>query len=133
MKTNIKNPGHLPAKKENILFIDDNKVITEIAQELLADFGFRVEGMIDPLSALNHFKNNPNQFDLVISDLNMPVLDGYQLIDKISRIRPDIPILVCSAYGKNLSLIKDKICGYLTKPVDIQTMVEAIRCALDDE
>ena len=120
-------------KKESILYVDDNEHITLTSRDLLSSYGFHVEGMVDPMSALKRFQNNPDQFDIVISDLNMPVLDGYQLVNKISDIRPDIPILVCSAYGKNISAIKDKISGYLMKPVDINTMIEAIRKALDNE
>jgi DNA-binding NtrC family response regulator len=66
-----------------ILLLDDEFDVTFSFKQILEDKGFHVFGFTDPVVALNHFQMNSEQYRLVISDIRMPVINGYQFIKKI--------------------------------------------------
>jgi two-component system, cell cycle sensor histidine kinase and response regulator CckA len=73
----------------------------------------------NPQFALASFKEAPDSFDVVITDMNMPVMNGQELAEKILQIRPDIPIYLCSAsveYGDNLVSKKAELLEIIPKP-----------------
>ena len=85
--------GPVAGGSENILFVDDEEALTQIAQDSLSGFGYRVTAFSDSIDALGAFKENPGAWDLVISDITMPVLPGDALVKEIRRIRPDLPLI----------------------------------------
>jgi len=121
---------------ERILFVDDEENITEIALESLKLFDYRVEVMSDPEDALAVFKLNPGYFDVVITDMTMPKMTGAKLAEKLIRIRPDIPIILCTGHS---SLIDEErarqlgIAAYMMKPVPMSKIAKTIRKLMDRE
>lgn len=83
---------------ERILFVDDEKVLAELGQELLEALGYHVTARTSSLEALASFRAQPDTFDLVITDMTMPGLTGRDLVRKLLAIRPDIPIIMCSGF-----------------------------------
>jgi len=119
---------------ETILFVDDNKDIVMVAKLLLQRFGYTVITHISGVEALKTFKSDPDKFDLVISDIGMPGMDGYNVITEIRRIRNNIPILLCS--GSDESDIADAVKryaadGFLPKPFTMKEISEVTRSLLD--
>ena len=121
---------------ERILFVDDEANLTEMALESLKWFDYRVEAMSDPEDALALFKLNPGYFDLVITDMTMPKMTGATLAEKLIRIRPDIPILLCTGHS---SLIDEErarqlgIAAYMMKPVSMTEIAKTIRKLMDQK
>ena len=86
----------LPVAKENesILLVDDEITLTNVGQQMLEKLGYRVTPVNEPLNALKLFMENPNKFDLVITDMTMPKMTGDKLALEIKLIRRDIPIIL---------------------------------------
>jgi PAS domain S-box-containing protein len=83
----------------NILFVDDEKVLVQMGELMLEKLGYQVFGEQCPLKALKMFKEKTNQFDLIITDLDMPKMSGLELARRVLQVRPKIPIIICSGYS----------------------------------
>jgi len=126
----------LPRGNETILFIDDEKAITNMIQEILERLGYQVETSLNPEEALVLFQSKSDTFDLVITDMTMPQMTGSQLAGKLMAIRADIPVIICTGHSSFIDEEKAKelgISGYLMKPVSMSKIAKAIRIALDKE
>jgi two-component system, cell cycle sensor histidine kinase and response regulator CckA len=119
---------------ERILFVDDEDSITQMAQEALTSFDYRVETQSDPEDALAMFTLNPGYFDVVITDMTMPKMTGANLAEKLRKIRPDIPIILCTGYSSLIDEEKARhmgIAAYMMKPVSMSEIARTIRKLLD--
>jgi PAS domain S-box-containing protein len=123
-----KMEGIIPGKKEWILFVDDEKSLTQLANQMLPKIGYNVVTCNSGNEALDVFSRNPDRFKLVISDDIMPKLSGIQLANKLKAIRKDIPILLCTGYSKRISepLENIGIDGYILKPLTSNELSRAI-------
>jgi PAS domain S-box-containing protein len=123
-----------PKGSERILFVDDEKLISEWGQAALERLGYSVTALTDSTEAFKTFSSDPSGFDLVIADQTMPKLTGLRLARKIQTIRSNIPIILCTGYNDRVSQEKAKAAGikeFLMKPLGIQVLAGAIRRALD--
>jgi len=93
---------------EKILFIDDEKILTEMTRDTLENFGYHVTIFSDSQKTLEHFKKHPDNYDLVISDTTMPDMTGDMLIRRSRLIRPDsrIFLLFCVPASVNILTMK---------------------------
>ena len=118
----------------NILFVDDERPITKLGKRMLEEFGYRVTIENNPVQALALFGENPEKFDVVISDLTMPDMRGDQFIKAVKDIRKDIPCLLCTGYSKELTKketqSKEIAAAVLIKPFDRTRLVSAVQQAL---
>jgi CheY-like chemotaxis protein len=87
--------------RENILFVDDEPTLLEIGTELLGKLGYRVTTCRDGRAALETFQARPDEFDLVITDMTMPGLTGDRLAKELVQIRPALPVILCTGFGKD--------------------------------
>ncbi len=125
----------LPRGKEKILFVDDEKDLAELARIRLTRLGYQVTICRDSLEALNLFQNDPDHFDLIITDMNMPQLSGSDLAQRIFNLRPDQPVILCTGYSSYINAEKAAQMGiksFLFKPVSKRDLAWAIRNALDN-
>jgi DNA-binding NtrC family response regulator len=117
-------------KKHNgsILVLDDDFDITTVIKIALQRQGYNVFGFTDPFLALEHFKINHSTYSLVISDLRIPSMSGFQFIRNIKLIRPKINVLLMSAFDviadSEFSTLSSKfeIDGFLQKPISIKKL-----------
>ncbi len=115
---------------ERILLIDDEQPLVEIGERVLSGSGYKVTVMTDASRALAAFSACPGDFDLVITDLTMPKMTGLELARKMSRIRPGIPIILCTGFSEDLSKEKVTEIGIshiLMKPVTPRDLKAAVR------
>ena len=124
----------LSGKGERILFVDDEEQIRAFAEMLFSRYGYQVSTFADGLQALEEFRNHPDRFDLVITDMTMPHMTGAELTRKIAAIRPDMPVILCT--GQSELIDREKafamgMCAYLNKPVLQHDFLSAIRKALE--
>lgn len=128
-----KTEGWLPGGKERILFVDDEQFIVEMQQKSLASLGYAVTSKTSGTEALEVFLENPAGFDLVITDMTMPDMNGKRLASNIKKIRPDIPVILCTGFGDGgPDKAEDTDCFFI-KPVDRAKMAKAVRALLDGE
>jgi len=124
----------LPTGTERILFIDDEQVIVNLAEEMLSKLGYDVVAKTSSVEALALFQENPDKFDLIITDMSMPAMTGDRLAQNILGLRSDIPIILCTGYSKDITEEKAKSIGiraFIMKPVEMRVMAETIRKVLD--
>ncbi|MCJ7810362.1 MAG: PAS domain S-box protein, partial [Desulfobulbaceae bacterium] len=93
----------LPRGHERILFVDDENSIVEFNKQRLERLGYTVETRTDSVKALALFLSNPDAFDLVITDMTMPSMTGDALARELLKIRPDLPIILCTGYSARMS------------------------------
>jgi two-component system, cell cycle sensor histidine kinase and response regulator CckA len=119
---------------ERILFIDDEQILVKATKERLRYLGYRVVTRTSSVDALDLFQKHPEQFDLVITDIIMPVMTGDKLALEFMKIRPDIPIILCTGYSEHMNEEKAKELGvreFLMKPFEIEDLAKSIRKVLD--
>ena len=121
--------------KERILFVDDDKEIANMGKEILEGYGYRVESKTSSEEALETFRDGPDKFDLVVSDMIMPKMTGEELAEEFVRIRPGIPIILCTGYDEETYKERAGKIGIkevVMKPVTGHDLVNAIKKALKE-
>ncbi|MCP4723572.1 MAG: PAS domain S-box protein [bacterium] len=124
----------LPGGNERILIVDDEAAIVDYEKEMLKDLGYEVVSRTSSLEALEAFKFQPDNFDLVITDQTMPNMTGANMAKEMIKIRPDIPIILCTGFSKQIGPDNAGEFGlreFLFKPVTSRNMAEAVRRALE--
>ena len=119
---------------ERILLVDDDKKVAVMETHMLEKLGYTVTCFTNSLNAINVFKQNPDMFDLILTDMTMPGLTGAQLADKVYRIKPDIPVILCTGLGDTIDKRKfalPSVKGFLKKPVAISELSYTLRQALN--
>lgn len=125
----------LPSGTEKILFVDDEFPIAKMGSQILKRLGYRVIVRTSSVEALELFRSRPNEFDLVISDMTMSNLTGDKLAVELMKIRPDIPIVLCTGYSKKIS---DEIASeigiraFAYKPIVKADLAKIVRKVLDE-
>ncbi len=84
----------IPKGDERILFIDDEPELLKVGVRMLGMLGYSVVAMANGIDALEAFRLEPDGFDLVITDQNMPRMTGVELAGQLQKIRPDIPVIM---------------------------------------
>jgi signal transduction histidine kinase/CheY-like chemotaxis protein len=136
MEQKIKAEKPIPTGTEHILFIDDEESLINMGKQLLLSLGYTVTTRINSLEAFELFKSRPDAFDLVITDLTMPNMNGDDLALKIMAIRPDIPVILCTGFSTRITEEKAKSMGikaFIMKPLIRKDIAETLRQVLDQE
>jgi PAS domain S-box-containing protein len=103
-----------------LLFVDDESNLADLSKVVLEGLGYQVVVCTDSYEALAVFRAEPQAFDLVITDQTMPHMTGDLLAGALRRIRPDIPIILCTGFSHTMDAQKAKTLGmdaFLMKPV----------------
>lgn len=123
-----------PKGSGNILFVDDEEMLTRWGTQLLTHLGYVVTSSVNPYEALELFRSTPEAFDVVVTDQTMPTMSGDVFSRALLAIRPDIPILLCTGFSHTMSPEKAQHLGiraFLMKPVNGKSLAIALREILD--
>jgi len=123
-------------RRERILFVDDEEPIVTVGMRMLDRLGYDVTTATDASDALGQFARSPNGFDVVITDQTMPGMTGLALTEELKRIRPTIPVILCSGRTDLLPPHQMKKLGIsvcVTKPFTRSEMARAVLTALGNE
>ncbi len=116
-----------------VLFVDDEKSLVKLHGQMLRRLGHEVTALTNSQEALESFRQTPQDFDLVITDMTMPGLTGTDMAKEMLRIRPEIPILLCTGFSESVDLEKAREIGIrdmLMKPTMKGELEKAIQQAL---
>ncbi len=119
---------------ESILFVDDEEMICAWVRKILEQAGYQVTAMTNSLQAWELFESQPNRFDLLITDESMPVLSGHEIASRVKKLRPEIPIVLCTGYSDSVtpeSAERYGIVEIVYKPFETDELIEIIRRVLD--
>ena len=121
--------------RERVLFADDEESIRSVVHECLTHLGFKVTTFKNGAEAFKAFEENPDAFDIVITDMAMPKMTGMELASKIMDRNPAMPVILCTGYSETISKNKAMEMGirqFLPKPIPMEKMASTIRQVLDE-
>lgn len=120
----------------NILVVDDEELVRNMARYTLEHLGYSVETVPDGLAAVETFSRKPADFDAVLLDLTMPRMNGEQALDRLRAIRPEIPVVLSSGFseGEALERFRDRgLSAFLQKPYTATALARKIKTALQKQ
>lgn len=130
----ITAPLPIPSGNGRVLFVDDEPTLAHMTTEMLMRLGYDVTVHTSGVEALETFRAMPWQFDLVITDQTMPAMTGERLARELRRLRPDIPIILCTGFSHTMTASKAQSLGidaFLTKPLEFRELGLAIQHVIE--
>ena len=141
-------PGHGPGEqwspvparsavkgaRERILLVDDEPQVRESVKRLLVGQGYTVVEASHANDAMRIYDASPSEIDLVLTDVTMPGMSGYDLAEHLRGRAPDLPVVFMSGYAENplgTGVLAGGKTGYIQKPFHVDTLVERLRDVLD--
>lgn len=120
------------SQNEAIMVVDDEKDILVVVSKSLEYGGISVHAFDNPISALEHVRAGCRDCWLVLSDVRMPQLPGFELVRKIKQLRPEMIFLLMTAFEINKDefdkvLPSTKVDGFIRKPASLSKLVETIK------
>jgi len=112
-----------------LLYVDDEEALVFLATRALVRFGHTVSGFTDPVAALEAFRTHPNNFDIVVTDLSMPEMSGFDLTRELHAILPSVPVLVMTGYihaGDEAKAREVSISELVLKPATMDELAEVL-------
>ena len=127
--------GEIKGGSERILFVDDEESLVSLNQQRLERLGYNVKSTTKPMEALEWFRTDPDQFDVIITDMTMPQMTGDRLAAEVLKIRPHLSVIICTGYSERMSAKKAETLGvskYIEKPIGLRNLASSIREVLDE-
>jgi CheY-like chemotaxis protein len=121
---------------EHILFVDDEAALADVGKKMLERLGYRVTMTTSALEAIAIVRNQPKPFDLVITDLTMPVMDGTKLGGQLLQLQPRLPIIIATGYSGVMTPGKAREFGFrevLSKATTARSLGEAVHRVLQED
>ena len=123
-------------QKGTILLVDDEESLLSIGRRSLSAAGYDVHTCQSSLEALETFRMSPGKFDLLVTDYSMPGCTGVDLGREVRKLRPELPMLICTGYGGSLTRESARELGFhdvLFKPIELDQLCESVQAALKGE
>ncbi|MBN9690653.1 MAG: PAS domain S-box protein [Verrucomicrobia bacterium] len=120
---------------QRILYLDDEEQLVSLASRMLGRWGYRISGFTHPPDALEAFRRDPNRFDLVVTDFNMPGLSGLQVAADLLKIKPDAIVILCSGHLTDELKQKAREVGIrhvIYKPNTVEELSESIHRLMNE-
>lgn len=133
-KTAKKTTGKKKSWHGKVLIVDDDEIVAKSIKVLLKIMGFNTTISTNSIKALKLFKDKPDHFDLVITDMTMPNMTGDILSKELLSIKPDIPIIICTGFSEHMDEAKAIQLGvkaFIMKPVLRSSLEEAVKNSLE--
>lgn len=114
---------------QRIMMVDDELIVTQVAERILRRNGYQVASYLDPVLALEAFRLQPEAFDLVITDLTMPGMKGTALVKALLVLKPGLPIVMATGFAGELDPAEIKamgLHGYLQKPFSAESLLSSV-------
>ncbi|MDD2903402.1 MAG: PAS domain S-box protein [Syntrophales bacterium] len=113
-----------------ILVVDDEPMLRQVAARLLEKLGYQVIQAEDGKRAVEIYQTRGSEIDLVLMDMIMPGMDGFQAVQRLRALDPKDPIMLCSGYGDGKSRSLPPDVGYLAKPYTLEVLSQKVATAL---
>jgi CheY-like chemotaxis protein len=117
-----------------ILLVEDEEQIRFIAKKLLEMFGFTVLVAVNGKEALEMYRKNSADVTLVLTDMGMPVMDGYELFEELKKLKPELPIIISSGYGDaavKKRIKSHEIAGIISKPYNSDNLLKVLKSVVE--
>lgn len=127
-------PAAHHGRGERILHVDDEPTVTTALRRLLEKLGYRIESFNSPHAAADHFRGTPAAFDLILTDMMMPGMNGHEFAEIVRSHRPELPVVLLSAYAEGHGkpgAAGGPFCEIVLKPAGLPIIAAALRRALE--
>ena len=117
-----------------ILLVEDDKLIILIASNMIKKLGFSVIEALNGREALDLYQQNAAEITLVVTDMGMPVMDGYALFRELKKLKPELPIIISSGFGTvdvTSRIASNDIAGLVGKPYSFDTLREVLKSVVE--
>lgn len=121
------NDPVLKKDRYHVMLVEDEEMVRTVVSEILTDLSYHVVSFSNGLDALEYYKKNQNEVDIVVSDMRMPNMTGLQLYKKMRTYRLDLPFIVLSGFVSEVTLDEDENTVILAKPVSAKIIDESIK------
>ena len=128
-------PEEWPKGSGRVLFVDDEEMLAKWGEQLLTHLGYTVVAKTNPHDAVDLFRRQADQFNLVVTDQTMPTMSGEAFAQTLLDIREDIPIILCTGFSYIMSAEKAAQIGlkaFLMKPVNAAALAQTVKNVLDE-
>lgn len=118
-----------------ILLVEDEDQVRFIEKTILKRYGFTIIEAVNGKEALEMFQQNTEEIRLVITDIGMPIMNGYELFSRLKKIKPELPIIISSGFGDKeigSKIPKEDVAGLLSKPLSLIQLQELLKRVLGD-
>ena len=119
---------------KNILVVDDEKIVCDMARIILQNEGYEVDTFTDSVLALAAIRNK--RYDLVVTDLKMENVSGMDILREVNQLYPDTKVIMLTAYATldaTIEAIRERIYDFFPKPVKIEELKRSVQKALGDD
>ncbi|MBT8470146.1 MAG: response regulator, partial [Deltaproteobacteria bacterium] len=131
-KTETANPDAEVLLEGAILVVDDEEEVLSVLSDMLETFGLEVETAGDGVEAVDIFGGSSDSFTAVILDMAMPRMGGAETLKALRAIRPDIPVVICTAYNEDPSFAAAGPSAFLQKPFKLATLMSKLEEVLSN-
>jgi CheY-like chemotaxis protein len=128
-----KNPVAPAPPKQRIMLVDDEKMLLILTSEIMKEAGYEVVTAQSGFECLDQFRIAGRKFDLVLLDLNMPLMDGEETFHRLRALKPDLRVMLCTGYVQQERLnhmLEAGLCGFVQKPLGPREYLESVRAVL---
>ncbi len=128
------NVGAIPTGRERVLVVDDEHAVAAFLSNALARFGYRTSTFTSAEAALQHLADGREAYDMVLTDMTMPRMSGEDLLREVRRLRPQLPVVLCTGYSASMTperAYQLGAAGYLSKPLSVNELALQVRRILD--
>lgn len=120
--------------RELVMIVDDEDLVTMLAQRVLTDEGYRIVTAKDGFQAIDIYRKLKDQIALIILDFTMPIMDGSDVFEELLQINPKAPVVLSSGFAEQerlRSMLARGLRGFIPKPYTQQKLLAQIRSVLD--
>ncbi|HYW51559.1 MAG TPA: response regulator, partial [Gemmatimonadaceae bacterium] len=126
----------VPSGTERVIVVDDEPAVAAFLSNALARFGYRTMTFTSAEAAVQLLADPTEACDLVVTDMTMPRMSGEELLRESQRLRPDVPVIICTGYSASMTPERAHAlgaAGYLSKPLSVNELALQVRRVLDAE
>ena len=116
--------------KGTILLVEDEELLRYLAKTLLEELGFIVIEASNGIEAIEQYQKDRSDITLVMTDIGMPVMDGYELFHELKRLNPELPIIISSGFGDDdviSHIAREHISGLIGKPYNFEKLRDVLK------
>ena len=114
-----------PGRYALLEVIDDSPGVLDVVSELLGALGYTVTGFLDADSALQHFRNHPEDYDLVMTDQRMPAMSGVELAEAVHQQAPQTPVILLTGYDDGI-ILNPHVADVIQKPASLALLKQVV-------
>ena len=124
-----------PASGISVLLVEDDESVSPVAETMLEMLGYTVIKVSNGVEALERYQRNAADIDLVITDIVMPLMDGYKLFRELKRLAPGLPVFISSGLSEidiTARISFDEMAGFIKKPYTLAQLQQALKSVTEE-